>query len=159
METPPGRTSAQRGQSPAGVQHHHQGREGEGSLVDFCERLQHGGHEVGAGADRFGNHDLGPGRRIQGFDRFHQLIKAAAKAAAGDLSDIRRTLRRRTGRGRVHEPLALVVGDEGHLPAAFFEGLGQATDESGLARPEEAADEQEMSLCLVLRTRICNFHK
>lgn len=53
--------SSQCRESTAGIEDNGKRSEGHRCLINFLKRLEDSRHEIGAGSDRFRNHDFGPG--------------------------------------------------------------------------------------------------
>ena len=117
-----------------GIDEDGEGGDAEGVAVDLAEGEGDGGDEVGAGADGFGDEDVGAGGIVEAFGGFDEGIEAAAEAAAGDLFD------GEVGGGEeggIDEADGLVVGDEADAFAGGGEVAGELEDGGGLPAPRK----------------------
>jgi hypothetical protein len=122
---------------PHRVHQHAQGRQAELSAVKAAQRVGDRGPQVGATAHRLGHESLragGGGELARGLE---QRVEPATETAAGDFLGGEPAGAQPRG---VHQPAALVVGDQAHALPASGQMPGQGRDGGGFTRAEEAAD-------------------
>ena len=144
-QRPPGEQVGQQ----AHIGEHREGDRFQRHLAPLQQRVDDGARDVHAGAHRLGEQVLRAVRR-QRRNPLHQLIVAAAEAAAGDLC------RRHAGSGQragVDQHLALVIGHHRRPPAAIAQQLAGAADCRGLAAAQETADQMQLHAPIVPGTR------
>ena len=124
-----------------------EGGDPKGAVGLLLEGADHGGLQVGAAANRFGQDHVGGDTLLQGRECPQQIGVTAAKTAAGHLDYGELVVFEQCG---IDQLVALVVGHQPYPLAAGGKFLGSCEQQRGLAGAQKAADQdqRESHTCL-----------